>query len=78
VWLTIEGSQIPARDACVKTKKCSAKIRFKLLIVLKIVHNDHVLGKRVEIRFFASGRGLTPGQQAINIRCVSTRQAIPP
>ena len=50
----------------------------KLLIVLKIVHNVQVLGKRGENPFFARVNGLTPGRQAINIRTVSTRQAIPP
>jgi hypothetical protein len=67
-----------ASHECVKMKKWQAKARLKLLIVLKIVHNDQVLGKRAEIPFFAPDRGLTPGRQAINIRTVSTRQAIPP
>ncbi|WCH21200.1 hypothetical protein [Aeromonas salmonicida] len=54
------------------------KANLKLLIVLKIVHNDQVLDKQGGIPFLAPDRGLTPSRQAINIRTVSTRQAIPP
>ena len=50
----------------------------KLLIVLKIVHSDQVLEKQTKKPFFTQAIGLTPVPQAINIRPVSTRQAIPP
>ncbi|MGS3177217.1 hypothetical protein [Aeromonas sanarellii] len=50
----------------------------KLLIVLKIVHSDQVLDKQAKKPFFTQAIGLTPVPQAINIRPVSTRQAIPP
>ena len=35
-------------------------------------------GQTVQNPLFAADRGLTPGGRAINIRTVSTRQAIPP
>ena len=61
-----------------KLIKLLSEANLKLLIVLKIVHNDQVLDKQGGIPFFAPDRGLTPSRQAINIRTVSTIQAIPP
>ncbi|MFM1640760.1 hypothetical protein [Aeromonas salmonicida] len=77
-WLAITEQPERNPPPAQKLITWQQKANLKLLIVLKIVHNDQVLDKQGEIPFFAPDRGLTPGRQAINIRTVSTRQAIPP
>ena len=77
-WLAITEQPERNPPPAQKLIKLLPEANLKLLIVLKIVHNDQVLDKQGEIPFFAPDRGLTPGRQAINIRTVSTRQAIPP
>ena len=77
-WLAITEQPERNPPPAQKLITWQQKANLKLLIVLKIVHNDQVLDKQGAIPFFAPDRGLTPARQAINIRTVSTRQAIPP